>query len=444
MSLLLHVDGASGISGDMCLGALVDLGVPVGRLEEGLRSLRLPGWTLAARRVVKGGVSATKVDVVLEAGDGSDAHHHAPSGARAHRHDHDHDHDHDHHHGHDHGHDHDHHHEHDHGAAHGRTWPELSALIEGSALPTRARQAALAVFRRLCEVEAVIHGVALEEVHLHEAGATDAVIDICGTCLALDHLGWPEISASAPDLGAGTVRSAHGLLPVPAPATLRLLEGRPTYSSGLPVELTTPTGAALLSVLAARWGAMPAMQARRSGHGAGTKDLPDRPNVVRFTLGEAAAATSSAGGTHLLIEADIDDAEPQLLAAFCERARSLGAHDATLSPVTMKKGRAGTRVTLVAPEPARETLLQALFAETTTIGCRIVAAERAECDREIREVSTSFGPVRVKLARWRGSLVNAKPEHEDCLALALNLGVPLKDVVAEASAAARRLLEIPK
>lgn len=434
-SQLLHVDGAAGISGDMTLGALVDLGVPLPRLREGLASLRLPGWSLEARALTRGGIRATKVDVLLAGRSLPDHHHHEPPGGE-----------HDHGHGHDHGHEHE--HDHDHGQAAGRTWPELRGLIEDSALPARAKEASLAVFRRLCEVEADIHGVSLDEVHLHEAGAADALIDICGSCLGFEILGWPEISASPPDLGAGTVRCAHGLLPVPSPATLRLLQGRPSYSSGLPVELTTPTGAALLATLARTWGPLPPMIVRASGFGAGTKELRDRPNVVRFTLGDVmppegsgSAGSGSAARTHLLIETDIDDADPQLLASFCERARELGALDATMSAVLMKKGRAGTRLSLVAPEAARERLLDALFTETTTIGCRITSAERAECERELREVATPYGPVRVKLARWNGRLVNAKPEHDDCLAAARRHETTLKDVVAAAHDAARRLLE---
>lgn len=409
---LLFIDGAAGISGDMTLGALVDLGVPVQALREGLLTLRLPGWELSASPVVKKGIRATKVHVDV---DGDDHHHAHPHG------------------------DHDHHHDDHH---HGRSWPELRDVITASGLPPRAKNAALSVFRRLCEVEAEIHGVPLDEVHLHEAGAVDALIDICGACLGFELLGWPEIVAAPPDLGSGTVRCEHGLLPVPSPATLRLLEGLPAKSSGLPVELTTPTGAALLATLAARWGAMPAMTVRRSGFGAGTKDLPDRANVVRFTLGDSAEPEPAAtDASHLLIEADLDDADPQLLAAFCDAAREAGALDATLSPLTMKKGRAGTRLCIVATEGTRERLLELLFRETTTIGCRIARVERAECERAVRDVTTPFGPVRVKVASWRGRIVNVKPEHDDCLAAARRLGVPLKDVVASASEAARHLLE---
>lgn len=402
MTTLLHVDGAAGISGDMTLGALVDVGVPVERLREGLASLRMTGWSLEASRVTKGGIAATRVHV--ETGD-----------------------------------DHDHHHAHD-DDRHGRSWPEIRTIIESSALPPRAKDAALATFRRLCEVEAALHGVSLDRVHLHEAGAVDALVDVCGACLGLDALGWPQLSASPLDLGSGTIRCRHGVLPVPAPATLRLLAGIPTRASDVGSELTTPTGAALLSTLVARWGAMPAMTVRRSGYGAGTRDLPDRANVVRFTLGEPVGAAAEGGG-HLVIEADVDDADPQVLAAFCDRARELGAHDATLAPLTMKKGRAGTRVSLPCTEAARERLIEALFRETTTIGCRIVRIEREECERAVREVSTPWGPVRVKIARHRGRTVNVKPEHDDCLGIARREGVPLKDVVAAATAASASLKE---
>jgi uncharacterized protein (TIGR00299 family) protein len=403
-TLLLHVDGAAGIAGDMALGALVDLGVPVESLREGLRGLPVSGWTLEVERVVKGGLAATRAHVHVH---GEEEHPH--------------------------------HHEHHHAPhGHGRTWPQIARLIEASALPQRVRDQSLSAYRRICEAEAKLHGVALDDVHLHELGAVDALVDICGACLGLELLGAPQVSASPPDLGGGTVRTEHGLLPVPAPATLDILRGYATCTSGLPLELTTPTGAALLATWTGSFGPPPPMRLRALGYGAGTRDLADRPNVVRFTLGESVELQASGGDaatTLLVVEADVDDADPQLLAAFCERARELGARDATLLPLVMKKGRPGTRVTVLVAEPRRDAIVEALFRETTTIGCRLHRVERVECERETVPVATPWGSVRVKIARWAGRVVNRKPEHDDCLALARAASVPLKDVVAAALAA---------
>jgi uncharacterized protein (TIGR00299 family) protein len=404
--ILLHVDGAAGIAGDMTLGALVDLGVSIDALREGLATLPVRGWAIRAERVVSHGMAATRVHVDLE----SERH-------SVHRH------------GHDHAHDAD-----DHGE---RTFPELASIVEGSRLPPRVKARAIDVFRALCSAEAAVHGSTLDRVHLHEAGALDALVDVCGTCLGLDLLGWPELSCSPPELGSGTVTCRHGVLPVPAPATMRLLEGRPVRHSTVEAELTTPTGAALLATLSSRWGALPDMTIDRIGHGAGTRELPDRANVVRLTLGRATGAEDDSRGETVVIEADLDDEDPQVLASFVARARELGAHDATQSPLSMRKGRAGLRLTLVAPAGARERLVDALFEQTTTIGCRWHVVRRETCERAVESVATPWGPVRVKVARWKGRVVNRKPEHDDCAALSERAGVPLKDVLAAARAAAR-------
>jgi uncharacterized protein (TIGR00299 family) protein len=419
--LLLHADGAAGIAGDMTLGAIVDLGVPVERLREGLATLDVPGWSIRAERVVSHGLAATRVVVEVEGGHhdhvvgGMDESGHAPGGMNpAHTHD-------------------DHH--------HGRTFAEIANVIERSRLPASVRGRATDVFRKLCAAEAEVHGVAFERVHLHEAGAVDALVDICGTCLGLELLGSPELSCSPPELGSGSVNCKHGVIPIPGPATLRLLANRPVRSSTVDAELTTPTGAALLATLSTRWGSLPDMTVERIGYGAGTRTLPDRANVLRLTLGRRAqdAEAEPGSGDHAVIEADLDDADPQLLAAFAERARALGAADVTQSPLAMKKGRSGIRLTVVAPVGARERLVDALFEETTTIGCRWHVVRREECEREVRSVATPWGPVRVKVARWKGRIVNRKPEHDDCAALAAGAGVPLKDVAEAARAAAAEL-----
>lgn len=240
------------------------------------------------------------------------------------------------------------------------------------------------------------------------------------------------------------MRCRHGLLPVPAPATVALLRGHPVRTTGAQVELTTPTGAALLAALSGHWGTLPPMVVERAGWGAGTRDLADRPNAVRFVLGRPLGdETRPAGGSHLVIEADLDDADPQVLAAFCAKAPTLGALDVVQQSVQMKKGRAGTRLALLCPAEARAALVDALFSETTTLGCRWHAVERAECAREIVTLGTPHGPVRAKVARWGGRVVNARPEHDDCLEAARRAGVPFKTVLAAAAAEAHRLTSAP-
>lgn len=411
----LHVDGAAGLAGDMALGALVDLGVPLEVLREGLASLGLEDWELDSEPVTVNGFAATRVHVRVGGRE------ELPPDLEAEAHDHGHAHDHDH--------------------AHGRTWPEIRALLEGAALAARVRDRALAVFRALCEAEAAVHGRSLDEVHLHEAGAVDALIDVVGTCLGLEHLGVERVTCAPPVLGSGTVRCAHGLLPVPPPAVLRLLEGRPALAGGPDVELTTPTGAALLAALSEDWNGLPPQRILGSGFGAGARRLPDRPNLARFTLGESLEPRST--GSVLVLEADLDDASPELVAAAAQRLRELGALDVGQLPVHGKKGRSGLRLSVLCREADREALVDALFEETPTIGCRWHRAERAECERETVEVATPYGRLPVKVARWKGRVVNRKPEHDACLAAARAHSVPLKSVLDAVSSALTREEEAP-
>jgi uncharacterized protein (TIGR00299 family) protein len=445
----LHVDGAAGLAGDMALGALVDLGVPVEVLREGLSRLGIEGWTLEAEKTLARGLAATRAHVLVDGREelppelDEEAHVHGHSHAHehghAHPHDHDHDHSHDPEHGHAHSHDHDHAHahghahSHEHGDDHGRTWPQLKALIEAAGFAPRVTERALAVFRALCEAEAAVHGSSLEEVHLHEAGARDALVDVVGTCLGLEHLGVERLTCSPPVLGSGTIRCAHGVLPVPPPAVARLLEGKPVAGGGPECELTTPTGAALLVALSSEWGGLPSQSVEATGYGAGARELADRANVVRFTLGETGAGMARA----CVIEADLDDAVPEVLAEAVERLRDAGALDVTQSPVQMKKGRAGTRLTATCRRDRLDELIDLLFEATPTIGCRWHEVNRAECESEMREFETPFGSIPVKLARWKGRIVNAKPEHEACARAARTHGVTLakvRDAVSYAAA----------
>jgi uncharacterized protein (TIGR00299 family) protein len=299
-------------------------------------------------------------------------------------------------------------------------------MIEGSSFPDRAKQNAIAVFQRLGEAEASVHGTPVEKVHFHEVGAADSIADIAGACLALDLLGVEQIYCSALNVGSGTVNTEHGLLPVPAPATAALLAGKPIYSSGPAVELTTPTGAAIAVTLAQQFGSLPPMRIERTGFGAGDRDFPGQANVLRVLIGEASTAVEAAAVA--VIEANIDDSTPELLGYVLELLLERGALDVTLSPLQMKKNRPGVLLRAIARPEDRETLAALVLEETTTLGVRIYPAERRVQERRIVEVETPHGTVRVKVAA-DGSFA---PEYEDCRRIARSAGLPLKNVVAEA------------
>jgi len=377
---LCYLDAFSGIAGDMTVGALADAGAPPEAIEAGLRSLGT-GAAFRFERVKRRGISALKF--------------HAEGGEqKAHRH-----------------------------------LPQILRMIDGSALPVRAKQDARRVFERLGEAEARVHGVPIEKVHFHEVGAVDSIADIAGACLALSLLGVERVHCSAINTGSGTVETEHGVLPVPAPATAALLEGAPVYARGPEVELTTPTGAALAATLAAGFGPPPAMRLQASGFGAGSREFPQAANVLRVLIGEASGAPEAV--TVALLEANIDDSTPQVLGYAMERLLEAGALDVTLQPVYMKKNRPGTLLSVVARPEDQERLAALVLAETSTLGLRIHHAERRVQERSIVEVETPHGKVRVKVS---GSGAFA-PEYEDCRALALATGEPLKDIAAEAARA---------
>ncbi len=290
------------------------------------------------------------------------------------------------------------------------------------------------------EAEAKLHNQPIEKIHFHEVGAVDAILDIVGVCLGLAMLGNPELVCSPLNVGGGRVEAAHGTLPVPAPATAELLKGIPVYSSGVESELVTPTGAALVSTLATEFGPVPAMKVERIGYGAGAKDFPTHPNIARLMLGEKTgkAADSSRGagdGIVLVIEANIDDMNPQLYGRFAEKALAAGALDVTCSPLQMKKNRPGLLVSVILKPELESALTHLLFQETTTIGVRITEARRKVLEREVVKVETAFGPVKMKVARLEGKIVNAAPEFEDCRRLADEKSLPLKEVMRAAQAA---------
>ena len=396
----------------MILGALLDAGVPLDDLRRALGSLAIDRDAVWTERVIRAGVSATKFHVrgEQEAVDHADDHGHA-------HHDH-------------------HHHHHDHERPHHhlhRSLADIGRLIDESALSPTAKARAQGLFRKLGEAEAAIHGVSLDKVHLHEVGALDSIIDIVGTVHALEVLGIEHFVSSPLNVGSGTVRTAHGVYPVPAPATVRLLEGAPIYASQRQAELVTPTGALLVTAYANSYGPVPAMRITSTGYGAGTRDFPDTPNVLRVLIGESHVRdVDQASGSVVVIEAEIDDMNPQIFGVLMDRLLASGALDVFYTPIQMKKNRPGTLLTVIAPPEARERLTGVVFRESTTIGVRYREMERVCLDRETVTVQTSFGAVRMKVARQNGEVLNASPEFDDCARLAAERNVAVKDVQAAA------------
>ncbi len=378
VALTCYLDAFSGISGDMLVGALADAGADEGAIVSALGSLNA-GAAVSFEKVKRCGIAATKFHVHAEH-------------VHAHRH-----------------------------------LSHIVKIIDAANLSPQARSNSIAVFRRLAEAEAETHQVPIEEVHFHEVGAVDSIADIVGACVAFDLLGVTAIVCSAINVGSGTVETEHGMLPVPAPATARLLAGKPVYSSGPAFELATPTGAAVAVTLASSFGPMPPMRIARTGYGAGGRDFPDRPNVLRVILGEPSGAGEAV--TVSVIEANIDDLSPQVLAYASEKLLERGALDVTLHPILMKKGRPGHLLQVIAKPEDREALAQTIFAETSTLGLRIYSAERRVESRAWTSVETRWGQVRMKISD-AGSYA---PEYEDCRKLAQSSGVPLKDVIADAN-----------
>lgn len=439
MSKLLYFDCFAGASGDMVLGALLDAGLPLADLDSALGSLMLPGSRLSAERVLRAGVSATKFR--LHEGEGGEAHDHPHphEGARAHGHPHEHDHAQPHPHEHDHEEAHGHAHAHPHPPAepgptrhqhHGqhRSLAEIVALIETSALSARGRAKAVDLFRRLAEAEASIHQMPVERVHLHEVGALDSIVDIVGAVFAMEWFGAERVVSSPLNVGGGMVHSAHGVFPVPAPATVKLLGSAPVYSSGIQMETVTPTGALLVTGYASEFGPVPAMRIARVGYGAGDRDTPGTPNVLRVLLGEddAGAETQRV----VVLECEIDDMNPQIFGVLFEALYAAGALEVFFTPVQMKKNRPGTLLTIVAPPDRRRVLTDLVFRETTTIGLRYQELMRACLEREMAVVQTPVGPVRVKIARRGSEVLNASPEFDDCARLAAERSLPVKQVYA--------------
>jgi hypothetical protein len=371
----------------MVLGAVVDLGLPLDRLRDELAALPVGGYRLEASRVTRSGLAATKVDVHVEEGKPAPRH-----------------------------------------------LGDIASLLETSGLPSDVREQAEALFRRLAEAEAAVHGTSPERVHFHEVGALDSIVDIVGGVLALRWLEADRFVSSPLNVGSGTVTMSHGTFPVPPPATARLVRGVPVYGEG-EGELLTPTGALLLTAHATEYGPLPPMRIEKTGHGAGTRETAGRPNILRLLVGEE--ARGGAGERVLVLETEIDDASPQLLGPLLDQLLGAGALDAFFTPVQMKKGRPGILVTVLAPPDRRAAVEELLFRETTTLGVRAQEWDRTVLEREVSTVPTVYGPIRVKIGRRGGTIYNAWPEFDDCQRAAAEHRVPVKQVLAEALSAWR-------
>ncbi|MCC5658759.1 nickel pincer cofactor biosynthesis protein LarC [Nostoc sp. XA010] len=417
MNKIAYLQCPTGISGDMCLGTLVSLGVPVEYLIEKLNGLGIEQeYHLRAEFVQRNGQQATKVHVDLV----HDRHHH-------------HDHDHDREHSHD----------------HTRHLPEIEQMIIKAGLPLRPEAWSLAVFRQLAVAEGAVHGISPEKVHFHEVGAVDAIVDIVGTCLGLDWLGiesneegWPLLYCSAFPTGGGTVRAAHGQMTVPVPAVLKLWEmrGCPVYSNGIDRELVTPTGAAIATTLARDFGSPPAIAIKQIGLGAGTINLPI-PNILRLWVGESASLqsnfsdfedTSSNLETISVLETQIDDLNPQAISYVFEALFAAGAVDVFTQAIGMKKSRPGILLTVICHPENLLSCETVIFRETTTLGIRRTTQQRAILQREIQQVEIEYGQVRVKVA-WKGQspekvIANVQPEYEDCADLARKHNIPWREI----------------
>lgn len=375
----LHLDAFSGVAGDMFVAALLDLGVPVAPIEAAIASVGLE-VELRHEYVARSSIRARRFEVI------------APD------------------------------------EAHERTHRAIAAMLEP--LEEGVRRRARAAFLRLAEAEAQVHGVSVDDVHFHEVGAVDSIVDVVAASAALEYLG-AELSCSPLPMGRGAVKTRHGLLPLPAPATLLCLAGAPTYDGGVAMELVTPTGACLVATNASRFERWPAMRPERVGWGAGTRDLQDRPNALRVVLGEVAHTSREL----VLVETNVDDASPEALAYALERAREAGARDAWSAPVGMKKGRAGVRLSVLVEPSSADAIVDVLLRETPTLGVRLSNVERRERPRRIVRVATRFGEIPVKIADGDGRPRRAKPEHDACAEAARAHGVSLNEVERAALAA---------
>lgn len=383
----------------MCLGALVDAGIPLKRIENGLKALPVKGYRLESKKVKRAGITATKVNVVVQKSKIKSL----TSASRLRRQ-----------------------------KPESKKWKDIEKIIKTSSLSDEIKLRGLTIFRHLFEAEGKVHGTRFYRTHLHELGAVDCIVDIFGTLIGLDLLGADKVYSSPINLGSGSVITEHGRLPVPAPATAEILKGIPVYSSDIPLELTTPTGAAILAGTAAVFAEIPLMKIQRIGCGAGQKDIQAFPNILRIFSGENISRSKSKRlQTVTVIETNIDDMNPQLYEHVMERLFDAGALDIYLSQVIMKKGRPGVILTVLCQESRRADVIDMLFRETITIGIRFYEASRVILEREIREVETPFGKIKVKLSRMDDGTVKFNPEYEDCRRISKKHKIPLIEVMRE-------------
>jgi uncharacterized protein (TIGR00299 family) protein len=447
--LHLHFDPLSGIAGDMTVAALVDAGVPEAVVKEAVGAMKVPGLKVAFEARKRGAFAGKGFVVTWPGKDGGKKKGRAKS-APVHAHDHAHDHDHDHAHAHDHDHDHDHGYgllsapAPVHGEHHHRDYAEIRRLLGRARLARDVKELAAEIFDRIARVEARLHGVSVERVAFHEVGAFDSIADVVGAAAAIAWLEPSSISSTPPVLGTGSVWTAHGRVPVPAPATAALLEDLPVRAEGQG-ELTTPTGAAILAVVVDDFGELPPMILKGQGYGAGTKELTDRANLLRVTLGEplGQALPPSAGDVRLL-QANLDDMNPQLVEPLMTALFGAGALDVWVTPILMKKGRPALEISALSAEKEVPEVLRAFFHNSTTLGVRHTPFQRAVLGRSMTKVETALGPVSVKVAALDGEPLGATPEFEDVRRLAGRAGVPVRQLLGEATAAAARLVRRPK
>ena len=405
---IYHLDCSSGIAGDMFLGACLDLGLPLELLSDVVARLGLPGVAVESRKASRGGFVGTRFRVLQDGkpieGPDPEEHHHE--------------------------HDHGHHHHHHHGHGHNRGLAEIRDLILGSALPDTVKERSLRLFQRLGEAEAKAHGMPIEHVHFHEVGAVDSIVDLVGAAAAIEYLAPERLTCGPVNVGGGRVKMAHGEVSIPAPATAELLKGIPIHG-GPGGELTTPTGAAILAELVDEFVDLPAIVLEGVGYGLGKKDLSMQPNALRLLRGRAGEGRAEV----MVVECEVDNLPGEGFGFLMERLLAAGALDVYFTPVQMKKNRPGTLVTLLCRRRQLEELAGILITESGSLGCRYHAAARFEAEREILEVETAFGNVRIKRARLDGRPLAAAPEFEDCRRLALASGVPWRDVYRAALAA---------
>ncbi len=393
----IYFDCFVGASGDVILGALADAGLQLEDLSEQLARLPVEGYRLEGRRVQKHGIGATKVDVVLTDSAGGHPH---PT----------------------------------------RFYREIVTMLQDSDLSPQVKEQSLAIFARLGEAEAKIHQKPLEKIHFHEVGAVDSIVDIVGAVIGLQLLGVQQVFCSSMPISHGVVKCAHGLLPVPAPATLEVLTGVPVREIDVDGETLTPTGAAILATISDRFGPMPEMTLEKVGYGAGTNNWPTLPNLLRVCIGELPPAAGPLRETIHLVEANIDDMNPELLGYAAERLFDAGAVDVYMTPIIMKKGRHATKLSALAPAERLDQVVQAFLRETTTFGVRTTRWQREVLARERVEVQTPWGKVRVKVGRIGDEFVTVAPEYEDCRRLAIENNVPLRRIYESVQETARRVL----